>query len=70
MNELYCFMSDLWRFLKQYGRPDGSDAYWEAVSEDATAMDTTYGASRAKHMMILDAIDILREEERKIVASN
>ena len=59
------FWKELYAFVKR-----GAKSFdWKQIIADAGALHEKYGESHAKHEMILDAIEILREEERKCTKS-
>lgn len=67
LNELHNFITDLWSFLKTHSEMPIED--WTGVLTEAGRLYAKYGTrSHAKHEMIMDAIEILREENRKHVS--
>lgn len=66
LQETHDLVNDLWKFIKKYGGSFPID--WEkAVRESADLHGKHAQSSHAAHEMILDAIEILREEGRKHV---
>ena len=64
LKELHEFITDLWSFMKAHSEMPIED--WSVIFSEAGRLYAKYGTrSHAKHEMIMDAIEILREEDRR-----
>lgn len=62
----YALCGEWWGLVKKYFIPDGTEAYWKAVTDDCRAMYDKYEQSPFAGYLLHGLLDYLQAKENEI----